>query len=119
MGRHIQFIESPHMENLMHWQYYHSWIVVVGVSLVKVSIAFFLLRLVSGRKYRWFLKGVIGKPDYSLRLADKRIRELICSNFSFSGYFHLSMCIHCYIYVHTYCSILGSDHRAHREMSEP
>jgi hypothetical protein len=29
------------------------------------------------------------------------------------------MCIHCYIYVHTYCSILGSDHRAHREMSEP
>jgi hypothetical protein len=64
MGRHIHYIEPLHLENLMHWLYYQSWIIVFGVSLTKISIAFFLLRLVSVHNYRWFLKGVIGKPAF-------------------------------------------------------
>jgi hypothetical protein len=34
---------------------------MMGVSLVKISIALFLLRVVPGRWYRSFLIGIIGK----------------------------------------------------------
>jgi hypothetical protein len=34
--------------------------VVAGISLVKISISFFLLRLATRKAYTWFLWGVIG-----------------------------------------------------------
>jgi len=35
-----------------HWLYFHSWIIVMGISFVKISIGFFLLRLVQGKWYK-------------------------------------------------------------------
>lgn len=43
----------------MHWRFFHSIIVMVGISLVKISIAFFLRRFVTGKAYQRFLLGTI------------------------------------------------------------
>ena len=37
---------------ISHWTYFHSWILVVGISSVKISVGFFLLRLVQGKWYK-------------------------------------------------------------------
>ncbi|EPE25197.1 hypothetical protein GLAREA_11778 [Glarea lozoyensis ATCC 20868] len=39
----------------LHWNFFHSIIVTVGISFIKLSIAFFLLRLVPSKKYKMFL----------------------------------------------------------------
>jgi len=49
------------MVKMLHWQFFHSLIVTVGISLVKLSVAFFLLRLVPGKNYKMFLYGMISK----------------------------------------------------------
>lgn len=61
VGRHIQYISLGELQTIYHWVYFHSLINTVGVSLVKISIALFLLRLVPGRWYRNFIIGMIGK----------------------------------------------------------
>ncbi len=42
-----------------HWRFFHSIIVMVGISLVKISIAFFLRRFVPSKNYQRFLVGAI------------------------------------------------------------
>jgi hypothetical protein len=44
----------------LHWNFFESLIVMVGISLVKISIAFFLLRLVT-KGYRIFIICMIGE----------------------------------------------------------
>lgn len=43
------------MENyqeILHWTYFHGWIIVLGICSVKISVGFFLLRLVQGKWYK-------------------------------------------------------------------
>ena len=46
VGKHVKYISLPNYETIFHWIHFHSLTVMVGISLVKISIAFFLLRLV-------------------------------------------------------------------------
>jgi len=39
-------------QEVVHWSYHHAWIVVIGVSSVKISVGCFLLRLVQGKWYK-------------------------------------------------------------------
>jgi hypothetical protein len=64
---HSMAIPLSELGKLLHWQFYHSLIVMFGISLIKVSIACFLLRLVAGKAYKIFLYCMIGKfPQTSL-----------------------------------------------------
>lgn len=45
--------------NIYHWEFFHSLLVMTGISLVKISIAFFLFRLVNERWYKHFLTGMV------------------------------------------------------------
>ncbi|KAK0111525.1 hypothetical protein ONS95_001879 [Cadophora gregata] len=58
-GMHTKSIRPDEYIRLMHWTYFHSLIVTVGISLVKLSVAFFLLRLAAGKGHRIFLYCVI------------------------------------------------------------
>ena len=61
IGRHIQYISAVDMGKILHWQFFHSLWIMMGISFVKMSVGFFLLRLVAGRWYKRFLTGMIGK----------------------------------------------------------
>jgi hypothetical protein len=37
---------------ISHWTYFHSWILVIGISSVKISVGSFLLRLVQGKWHK-------------------------------------------------------------------
>jgi len=47
---------NPHQffnfQEILHWSYFHAWVIVLGNSSVKLSVGFFLLRLVQGRWYK-------------------------------------------------------------------
>jgi hypothetical protein len=50
VGEHItnpQLLENN--QTITEWSYFHAWIIVVGISFVKISIGFFLLTLVQGK----------------------------------------------------------------------
>ncbi|RFU26851.1 hypothetical protein B7463_g9484, partial [Scytalidium lignicola] len=59
LGWHTADITVPMMIKLEHWSFFFSLAVTIGISLVKISIGFFLLRLVPGKKSKWFLWGMI------------------------------------------------------------
>ncbi|KAL2068836.1 hypothetical protein VTL71DRAFT_15174 [Oculimacula yallundae] len=44
---------------LAHYSWFHAWINVLGISLVKISVGLFLLRLVQGKWYKRILIGWI------------------------------------------------------------
>lgn len=56
---HTASISAAQMVKYSHWNFFHSVIVTVGILLVKISIAFFLLRLVTKKGYKWFLIGML------------------------------------------------------------
>ncbi|CAL3967960.1 unnamed protein product [Diplocarpon coronariae] len=58
-GMHTASLRPREIVMILHWQYFHSVIVTVGISLVKLSVAFFLLRLVPAKSYRIFLYCVV------------------------------------------------------------
>ncbi|RDL36492.1 uncharacterized protein BP5553_05844 [Venustampulla echinocandica] len=51
-----QHFGNPHfMSNfteIVHWSYHHGWILVVGISSVKISVGIFLIRLVQKKWYK-------------------------------------------------------------------
>ncbi|KAK4503764.1 hypothetical protein PRZ48_004679 [Zasmidium cellare] len=60
IGKHTQCIAMDDYTMYAKWQYYHSLWVMIGVVLVKISIALFLMRLVPpGKKWKRFLWGAI------------------------------------------------------------
>lgn len=67
IGRHEQDVRVDNLLVITHWQFYYSIIVTVGISLVKISLGFLLLRLVQKRLYRNCLIGMIGPSPSSLR----------------------------------------------------
>jgi hypothetical protein len=58
---HTASITAEEFVKMLHWQFFHSLTVTLGISLVKISVAFFLLRLVPGKAYKWFLYGMISE----------------------------------------------------------
>lgn len=66
VGRHSPCLAQSDYEMFSKWQYYHSLWVMIGVVVVKISIALFLMRLVPpGRKWKGFLWAVIGMSPAS------------------------------------------------------
>ena len=53
------------MEEINHWQFYHYIVVVLGISLIKLSIAFLLLRFVRVVAYKRFIWVMIGESSSS------------------------------------------------------
>ncbi|KAF2737662.1 hypothetical protein EJ04DRAFT_510103 [Polyplosphaeria fusca] len=62
LGKHmaVMMMDPIMYMNFLKWLYVHSILVMVGVSSVKISIAFFLMRLSTKSTYKRFLYGVIG-----------------------------------------------------------
>ncbi|CAG8957344.1 hypothetical protein HYFRA_00010770 [Hymenoscyphus fraxineus] len=59
LGMHIDAVSIEDQQEQLHWQFYHTLFVTTGITLVKVSISFLLLRIVPDRNYRIFLWGTI------------------------------------------------------------
>ncbi|KAK6080981.1 hypothetical protein SCUP515_03123 [Seiridium cupressi] len=54
-GRHFSDITLDEFSQLSYWQYIHGPLLVSGISLVKISLGFFLLRFVQGLWYKRFI----------------------------------------------------------------
>ncbi|KAH7317763.1 phosphatidylserine decarboxylase [Rhexocercosporidium sp. MPI-PUGE-AT-0058] len=54
-GMHTASIRPDELIRMFHWNFFHSIIVTVGISLVKLSVGFFLLRLATGKAHKIFL----------------------------------------------------------------
>lgn len=61
LGKHflILLVDPVNFSKVTHVLYFHSLIIMVGVSMVKISIALFLMRLAPKRSHAHFLYGVI------------------------------------------------------------
>ncbi|MCJ1403806.1 hypothetical protein MMC11_007029, partial [Xylographa trunciseda] len=59
VGRHTVFLTPANQEEISHWSFYHWVIVTIGISFVKLSIAFLLLRLVTSVWYKRLLWATI------------------------------------------------------------
>ncbi|KAE8147840.1 hypothetical protein BDV25DRAFT_159470 [Aspergillus avenaceus] len=53
VGRFSKHIGFEDLQKLSEWMYYHAIIIVLGISLVKVSLALFLLRFAAQNKVLW------------------------------------------------------------------
>ncbi|KAK8023755.1 hypothetical protein PG993_011821 [Apiospora rasikravindrae] len=51
-GKHFWDLDFTLFPAFLRWQYIHGILLVVGISLVKISIGFFLLRLIQNKWYR-------------------------------------------------------------------
>ncbi|KAK8074120.1 hypothetical protein PG994_005019 [Apiospora phragmitis] len=51
-GKHLWDLDFALFPAFLRWQYIHGILLVVGISLVKISIGFFLLRLIQNKWYR-------------------------------------------------------------------
>jgi len=61
LGKHLDVIKlNPQKyEQLLKLRYAHQIICGPAVTVVKISIAFFLLRFATKKSYIWFLRGLI------------------------------------------------------------
>jgi hypothetical protein len=59
LGYHMLDITPTAMMNGMHWRFFHSIIVMIGISMVKISIGLFLLRFLTGKMGKRFIIGCI------------------------------------------------------------
>ena len=60
MGRHAYYLKPENQSEIAHWQFYHSIVVMLGISFVKLSIGCVLLRFVSSKAYKRTIWGMIG-----------------------------------------------------------
>jgi hypothetical protein len=83
---HIESISASEMIKMLHWQFFHSILVTVGISLIKLSMARFLLRLVPGKGYKYFLYGMIGMfSQFYLQVLKANIGPVFLIAFTFSS----------------------------------
>ena len=62
VGSWSEDISPADSEKLSEYMFYHAIVIVLGISLVKISIGFFLLRFTSQNKIlRWFIIGTLSK----------------------------------------------------------
>ncbi|KAF2786396.1 hypothetical protein K505DRAFT_318523 [Melanomma pulvis-pyrius CBS 109.77] len=69
IGKHflVLIADPANFMKITHILYFHSLIIMIGVSTVKISIAFFLLRLAPRKSHAMFLYGVIAAWNSALR----------------------------------------------------
>ncbi|KAL4759657.1 uncharacterized protein BDW70DRAFT_169279 [Aspergillus foveolatus] len=62
MGQYLAAIEKQdHRGKLSQWIWWRSLIIVLGISLVKISVGLFLLRFTAHKKWlKWFIIGSVG-----------------------------------------------------------
>jgi FtsH-binding integral membrane protein len=63
---HNRDISKEQMVVIQHWTFYHNIFVTLGISLVKISVACFLVRLVPQKAYKIFLYCMIGKLWFTI-----------------------------------------------------
>jgi len=61
LGHHYETITLPEQETYLKWVFAHSLCATSALCLVKISIAFFLMRLAPRRSWQWFLWSMIGE----------------------------------------------------------
>lgn len=61
LGRYTRYISDDDQQMLRKYTYFHALIVMIGISTVKVSIGFFLLRVAEQSKFKTFIIGMIGQ----------------------------------------------------------
>ncbi|KAF2840995.1 hypothetical protein M501DRAFT_902028, partial [Patellaria atrata CBS 101060] len=59
LGKHMMAIDRPMFSDLSKWTFFHALFVMIAISCVKISIAFFLLRLASRTRYKKLLWGAV------------------------------------------------------------
>jgi len=60
MGRHVEWQQPWMFEPLFRWLFAHGIIVMLGVVLVKISVAFFLMRIMLKKNWQIFLWSSVG-----------------------------------------------------------
>jgi hypothetical protein len=60
MGHHAEWQQRWMFEPLFRWLFAHGIIVMLGVVLVKISVAFFLLRILLKKRWQIFLWSSVG-----------------------------------------------------------
>jgi hypothetical protein len=61
MGHHFQWMQPWMYEPYFQWLFAHGLLVMLGVILVKISIAFFLMRIMVQKRWTVFLWGSVSK----------------------------------------------------------
>jgi hypothetical protein len=61
VGMHNRDIPNDKMVIIKHWVFWHNIFVTGGISLVKISVACFLVRLVLQKGHKIFLYCLMGK----------------------------------------------------------
>lgn len=71
IGRHsLDPVLLGNFTEIMLYSWISSLFLVAGISSVKISVGFFLLRVVNGTKYKRLIIGMIGKlPNTSLYIS--------------------------------------------------
>jgi len=71
---------NPHqffnLQEILHWSYFHAWVIVLGNSSVKLSVGFFLLRLVQGRWYKVCMLQSASRPRCANHNSDSSLLGL-------------------------------------------
>jgi len=65
MGRHREWQQPSMLEPYFRWLFAHGIMVMLGVVLVKISIAFFLMRIMVQKSWKIFLWSSVGKTVQS------------------------------------------------------
>jgi hypothetical protein len=68
MGHHLEWMQPWMFEPYFRWLFAHGLLVMLGVILVKISIAFFLMRIMVQRSWTIFLWISVGKDIQALHL---------------------------------------------------
>jgi hypothetical protein len=61
LGRHEKCMALLDLDNLLEWQFFHGILILLGVVFVKISIAFFLMRIVPNDHWKRFLWVAVGE----------------------------------------------------------
>ena len=61
LGRRMSAIPEDNFRPLLQWLFFYSITALLALAAVKVSIAFHLLRLTQGIRYKKFLESMIGE----------------------------------------------------------
>lgn len=72
MGHHLEWMQPYMFEPYFEWLFAHSLLVMLGVILVKISIAFFLMRIMVQKRWTIFLWISVGKDIQTfIRIFDR------------------------------------------------
>jgi len=72
MGHHKEWMQPWMFEPYFKWLFAHGLLVMLGVVLVKISIAFFLMRIMVQKRWKTFLWGSVGKDTQAHSLMQRR-----------------------------------------------